>query len=244
MSLLPKTKQRKHHLFHVRLYITFWSALYKTVLTQTGFKRCCILFSTFHKLNTIILCTSSISNHSMENIVRFVAWVIILYTLILGHQISITSLLIHVNWNTIFRYFFFLIISITCRFIYLPQRCHWKCLCLCTWNTFHLCPTGGIILDDVMPWKRFPHYWNLVRRILRWPVDFPNQYSVCRILWVVVVSCEMPLDTQSRFGTPWSLRDVTKMYGEMVDIPGSFREATVSPPPPFTNVDELWSHQW
>ena len=45
----------------LKIYVHF------ITIGETGFKRCCILFSTVRKLNVIMLVTSSISNHPMEN---------------------------------------------------------------------------------------------------------------------------------------------------------------------------------
>ena len=44
--------------------------------------------------------------------------------------------------------------------------------------------------EDVVSWKRFPHYWPFVRGIHRWPVNSPRKGPVMRIVdayFVVIV---------------------------------------------------------
>ena len=134
--------------------------------------------------------------------------ILINFTLIIGHQISITisfflsalhpSWLIHVSWNTIFVFRNYLDYLLTHSF---TAEMSLEMFMFIQLKHIHLFPTGEMILNDVMHWKRFPHYWTLVRGIHRWPVVSPNQYPVSGTLWViiVVVSLEKPLDMQSRF---------------------------------------------
>ena len=67
--------------------------------------------------------------------------------------------------------------------------------------------------NDVVTWKRFPHYWSLMSRIHRWPVDSLTKGWLSGALTLIFgVSLNKLIDNQSscqRFETPWRWCDIT-----------------------------------